>query len=138
MYNQDNREKVERDERAHEAEELLLRQKHEAAESEHRRQLLLARARGTRPPPRLQARLASERRTATPACSRKEGVVARQEKKRKEAAVVSALDLFAEAAGPGPLHRLKGACASGTPVRLVTQPAHGNHHCAEWSESGVT
>lgn len=59
MYNQDNREKVEKDERAHEAEERVRQQKHEQAESEYRRQLLLARARGTQLPARPQVRSVS-------------------------------------------------------------------------------
>ncbi len=46
MYNQDNREKVKRDELKHEEEERLRKAKHDAAESEHRRQILLQRARG--------------------------------------------------------------------------------------------
>ena len=57
VYNQDNREKVERDERKHEAEERVRKAKHDAAESEHRRQILLQRAHGGQQPPAvLQAR----------------------------------------------------------------------------------
>lgn len=53
-------------------------------------------------------------------------MVARQEKAdRREAAAVSALDLIAEAAGPGPLHMLKGAYDSGGRVRIVTRHARG-------------
>ena len=57
---------------------------------------------------------------------RREVAVSRREKAdRKEAAAVSALDLIAEAAGPGPLHMLKGAYDTGGRVRIVTRHARG-------------
>ena len=57
---------------------------------------------------------------------RREVVVSRQEKAdRKKAAAVSELDLITEAAGPGPLHMLKGAYDTGGRVRIVTRHARG-------------
>ena len=53
-------------------------------------------------------------------------VTARREKEeRREAAAVSALDLIAAAAGPGPLHMLLGAYETGARVRIVTRHARG-------------
>ena len=56
MYNQDNREKVKRDELKYEEEERLRKAKYDAAESEHRRQILLQRARGSQQRAAVQVR----------------------------------------------------------------------------------